>query len=169
MTVAKVGGSAAAGVGFLVVALLLLRFAHARRALYAAGLEEQLLRESDKAKSELISVVSHDLRTPLTSIVGYLEVIRDGEAGPLTTEQERFLVIVSKNADRLLTLANDLLFISRAEGGRIELNFEELTLGRIAADAIENQRPDAVAHSIELRLEGCVSAPILADAHGSTS
>ena len=161
--VAKIGGSVVAVLGFTIVALLLLRFAAARRALFAAGFEEQLLRESDKAKSELISVVSHDLRTPLTSIVGYLEVIRDGEAGPLTAEQERFLAIVKRNADRLLTLANDLLFISRAEAGRIDLNFEELTLDRVAADAVENQRPDAVAHRVGLQLESSLSAPIMAD------
>ena len=120
--VAKIGGAVVALLGFGVVALMLLRFAATRRALFAAGFEEQLLRESDKAKSELISVVSHDLRTPLTSIVGYLEVIRDGEAGPITPEQDRFLAVVKRNADRLLTLANDLLFVSRAEAGRIELN-----------------------------------------------
>ena len=163
--IAKIGGVFVAGLGFLVVALLLLRFEAARRALFTAGFEEQLLRESDKAKSELISVVSHDLRTPLTSIVGYLEVIRDGEAGPLTAEQDRFLAIVKRNADRLLTLANDLLFISRAEAGRIELNFEELSLGGVAAEAVENQRPEAVAHEIDLRLEGGASAPIMADRH----
>ena len=87
-TLATAGEIGGVVVGFAVVTTLLLRFAAARRALVAAEVERRLLCENDKAKSDLISVVSHDLRTPLTSITGYLEILTDRDAG-LTVEQRR--------------------------------------------------------------------------------
>ena len=80
--------------------------------------QNEMLAEADRMKDELISVVSHDLRTPLTSIMGYLELVMNEEAGPLNNEQQQFLEVVRRSADRLLTLVNDLLFISRPRRAR---------------------------------------------------
>ena len=111
-----------------------------------------LLRESDRLKDELISVVSHDLRTPLTSIMGYLELVLDEAEGPLTPEQRGFLEVIERNADRLLALVNDLLLISRAQAGKLELDLAEVDLGEIAAEVVEAQRPKADEFGLDLRL-----------------
>jgi signal transduction histidine kinase len=153
------------GLGFAVVVVLLLRFGAARRGLAAAAVEERMLRTVDQAKNDLISVVSHDLRTPLTSIIGYLELLLDSEAGPLKPEQRRLLDVVTRNADRLLVIANDLLFVSRAEAGRIELTLRELSLERAAANAVEAQQPAAREQGLHLRCSTVPSAPIMADRH----
>jgi len=160
-----IGDLCAAILGFLIVAALLLRFGSARRALVAAEVEQRLLRRTDEARSDLISVVSHDLRTPLTAITGYLEILRDEEAGPLTEEQRRFLAVMQRNADRLLVVVNDLLFISRSEVGRMELALEEINLGEIAAEAVEGQQPFAWQHQIDLRVSAAPAPPIMADRH----
>ncbi len=77
--------------------------------------------EADRAKSDFVSTVSHELRTPMTSIVGYVDLLVGGAIGPLSNMQLDFLKKVKSNADRLTSLVNDLLDISRIETGRIEL------------------------------------------------
>ena len=109
-------------------------------------MERRLLCENDKAKSDLISVVSHDLRTPLTSITGYLEILTDRDAG-LTVEQRRLLGVVQRNADRLLAIVSDLLFISRAEAGKIELSMACRQRGR--AEVPGYRRVDGAVCAVE--------------------
>jgi len=159
------GAVVAVAVGFAGIAALLLRFGTARRALATAEVEQRLLLENDQIKNGLISIVSHDLRTPLTSVMGYLEMMADEEPGPLTQEQRRFLTIMQRNAGRLLAIVNDLLFISRARAGQIELSWEELSLEGAAAQAVDAQRPHAVKKGVSLSLAASPSPPVLADQH----
>jgi PAS domain S-box-containing protein len=81
-------------------------------------------REVDRMKTEFVSLVSHELRTPLTSIKGYVDLLLDGEVGPISDEQGEFLAIVKNNADRLVGLVSDLLNVSRIESGRVTLRNE---------------------------------------------
>jgi CheY-like chemotaxis protein len=91
--------------------------------------------EADLTKSEFVSTVSHELRTPMTSIKGYADLMLMGAAGGMNEEQKRFLSIIKSNADRLTVLVNDLLDISRIEGGRIELDIEAMRL-EVAVDQV---------------------------------
>src|SRR6266516_7782719 len=77
------------------------------------------LRELDRMKDEFVSLVSHELRTPLTSIRGYLELFRD--SGDLTPKQREFLKVVDRNAQRLLELVGDLLFLAKIDAGAVEI------------------------------------------------
>ena len=162
---ADAGDIAAFVIGFWVVAALLLRFAAARRALATAGVEQRLLRQNDEAKNQLISVVSHDLRTPLTAVQGYLEMLADGDAGPLGEQQRQFVAIAQRNAGRLQAIVNDLIFISRIRVGRLELRREDLSLEQVAADAVDAQRPHAVTKGIRLTLAAVPAPQIHADRH----
>jgi len=83
--------------------------------------QNEQLRALDRLKDDFVASVSHELRTPLTSIRGYLELLTSGEAGQLNDEQERFLAVVDRNADRLLNVVGDLLFVSQVEAGVISL------------------------------------------------
>ena len=147
---AELGGIAAVSVGFLAVVGLLARFAATRRDLAAAEVEQRLLRSNDRAKSELISVVSHDLRTPLTSIIGYLEMFQDGSAGPVTAEQREMLDVMRRNGGRLRAIADDLLFITRVRDAQVHFGHQELNLAELAADAVEARRRQAGAAGISL-------------------
>ena len=117
--------------------------------LLLAGQNERL-RELDGLKDEFVSLVSHELRTPLTSIRGYLELVLDGAAGSLTEEQERFLRVVERNADRLLGLVGDLLFVAQVDAGRLPVEFDDLDLAVVAAECVDGVRPAAEAKSLEL-------------------
>ena len=130
------------------------KIAEAERASAREILREQnlLLQEADRQKDELISVVSHDLRTPLTSIIGYGEILLDTSGDPLTEEQRGFLDVVMRNANRLLALVNDLLFISQTESGKAQLELESADLSEIAADAVRSLEPSALKVGVDLRL-----------------
>jgi two-component system phosphate regulon sensor histidine kinase PhoR len=75
------------------------------------------LQELDTAKTDFMSTVSHELRTPLTSISGYLEMLRDSDAGAVTPAQDRMLDVIARNTVRLRALIEDLLLLSKIEGG----------------------------------------------------
>jgi Amt family ammonium transporter len=75
--------------------------------------------EIDRMKTEFISTVSHELRTPLTSIKGYVDLILEGDTGPISDTQKEFLQIVAQSGDRLTNLINDLLDVERIESGKI--------------------------------------------------
>lgn len=120
----------------------------ARRQL--AEQNERLL-ELDRLKDSFVAAVSHELRTPLTSIRGYLELVREGEVGELTPEQEKFLAVVDRNADRLLRVVGDLLVIAQADSGRLALEVREVDLGELVADAVQAAGPSVEAKGIHLR------------------
>jgi PAS domain S-box-containing protein len=92
--------------------------------------------ELDRIKSELISMVAHELRTPMTSITGYVDLLMLGMLGPVTDKQSEFLQVVKGNATRLLTLANDLLDVSQIESDGLKLNLEHVSAADVVADAI---------------------------------
>jgi len=94
-------------------------------------------REIDRLKSEFLSTVSHDLRTPLTSIKGYVDLILDGDAGEISDIQREFLEIVKHNNDRLVKLINDVLDISKIESGRVHFRIEPIQLEDVVHDVID--------------------------------
>ena len=112
--------------------------------------QNAMLREAGELKSELLSIVSHDLRTPLTSVVGYLELLDDEQVGPLNAEQRRYLAAVRRGADRLIALVNDLLFIARADAGKLELDLADTDLAELAREAVHALLPKAADSSIRL-------------------
>jgi signal transduction histidine kinase len=147
---ALIAGAAGAGV---LVALLIWLFEYERRSGRIdrdnAARAEELIRLRD----EFVAVVSHELRTPLTSIIGYLELIADGEAGELTSEQAGYLAIVQRSTNRLVELVGDLLLVAEAERGPLALESVETDIGVLAANAVEAARPAADARGVVLRLE----------------
>ncbi len=95
-------------------------------------------RAIDKMKSEFISVASHQLRTPLSSIRWYAEMLLDGDAGKLNEEQGDYIKEMSKSLDRMAGLVRSLLDVSRIESGRIQVNPVPTALGEIIGGVIED-------------------------------
>jgi signal transduction histidine kinase/HAMP domain-containing protein len=110
-------------------------------------------RAAEQAKEEFLATVSHELRTPLTSIIGYLELVREGEVGDLTSEQDRFLGIVDRSARHLHGLVDDLLVVGRTEEGRLDLDLSEVDLADIVVDCVEALRNSAEEKRLALRHE----------------
>ena len=122
------------------------------------------LRELDKMKDDFVASVSHELRTPLTSINGYLELVTDDEAGELGDEQRHFLGIVRRNAERLLRVVGDLLFVAQFKASEIAMERGPVDLASLAEHAVDAVRPRAAEHGIEVRLACGTLAPMEGDA-----
>lgn len=107
----------------------------------------------DRMKSELISTVSHQLRTPMTSIKGYTDLLYLETVGEINEAQRRFLSIIKSNADRLALLADDLLDISRIETGRIRLNLEFIHISAISDEIAASLRGQIEEKGLSLKLD----------------
>jgi PAS domain S-box-containing protein len=114
------------------------------------------LRELDVAKSDFVATVSHEFRTPLTNVIGHLEVLTSGDAGPLTAAQTRMLGVIGRNSDRLRALIEDLLTISKVEAGVFDLELVQTDLHEVlaAACAAVESRAKRRGHRLVLAVEG---------------
>jgi PAS domain S-box-containing protein len=107
-------------------------------------------RDAAVMKNEFVSMVSHELRTPLTSIKGYVDLIAEGDAGEINEIQREFLGIVQENSNRLVSLINDILDISRIESGRVHLRVDPLDMTEIIQGVVDTFRTLAKNSDIEL-------------------
>ena len=87
--------------------------------------------EVDRMKSDFVATVSHELRSPITPIKGFIDLLRMGVPGDLTGEQARFLEIIYQNIHRLEMLVDELLDISRIEAGKVALKFQALNVRQL--------------------------------------
>jgi signal transduction histidine kinase len=110
-------------------------------------------RELDRLKDEFVATVSHELRTPLTSMMGFLEMILDGEAGTLSDDQRRFLAIVYRSSERLQRLVGDLLFVARLDANGLQLQFADVSVQDVVRDCVEAAGALARSRELDLRSE----------------
>ena len=99
------------------------------------------LQRSDQSKSELISIVSHEMRTPLTAIKAYTESLLDNIDQPSFVMQQKFLTVINEECDRLARMVNDVLDLSRLDSGHRRLRAEPLTIRAVVADVLPTIEP----------------------------
>ena len=118
-------------------------------------------RESEQAnrlKTEFLSNMSHELRSPLHTVLGFAELLAEETHGPLGDKQKRFLTHIQNDSRHLLDIINDLLDLSKIEAGRLELRHEAFDIVPVMEDALSSVRPRATAKSVEIRAD--ISAPV---------
>ena len=106
------------------------------------------LRELDRLKDTLLASVSHDLRTPLTAVLGYAELLR--RRGGLDTRQTQAVDVIDRNAQRLLRLVNDVLLLAQVRAGKLTLERRAVDLRQLVADAVELAQPLAAQATLAL-------------------
>ncbi len=111
------------------------------------------LKELDEAKSEFISIASHQLRTPLTAIKGYVSMMLEGDFGRLEQKKEESLKKVFDSNQRLIGLIEDLLDVSRIESGKMEYNFKEARLNGMVLSVIDELANYAKNKNLNLEFE----------------
>ncbi|MCP4543853.1 MAG: response regulator [Chloroflexi bacterium] len=109
--------------------------------------------EVDRARSDFVSNVSHELRLPLTAIKGYCDLLLHDAIDLLDAEQGRFLQIVQSNADHLVALINDLLDISRVESYRLNLDVQSVQMEAIIRDVVDVIQPQCDQQGLRLAVE----------------
>ena len=105
---------------------------------------------ASRIKDQFVSTVSHELRTPLAAMDGWLHILLDGEPGPLTDEQRRFLGTVKRNSDRLMRLVGDLLLIGQMDAGRFSLDIGEANIAELVTETVALFAGPAAEKRIEL-------------------
>ncbi|OGR63248.1 MAG: hypothetical protein A2X31_11125 [Elusimicrobia bacterium GWB2_63_22] len=95
----------------------------------------QELAQLNKIKDEFLATVSHELKTPLTTIKGFVSVILSGEVGPLNEQQHNFLSVTDQSVNRLSQLISNLLDLSRLNG-KVELEFQRVDLAELIRSSV---------------------------------
>jgi two-component system phosphate regulon sensor histidine kinase PhoR len=122
------------------------------------------LKRMDQIKSEFVSMVSHEIRSPLNSVLAQIKVILDGLAGEVTQRQQEILSRASEKVKSLVCLSSELLDLARIESGLISQEKEQLNLSAILADQVAFHGPKAQAKRISLTLEPLPElAPVVVD------
>ncbi|HWL85558.1 MAG TPA: ATP-binding protein [Polyangiaceae bacterium] len=106
---------------------------------------------ANRTKGDFLANVSHELRTPLTLILGPLEALVAGEAGPLTPEVLERLHLMRRNTARLHALVNDLLDFSKLEAGKAEVHWSTVSPLEVIGDVVQDASPLAVRRHVALR------------------
>ena len=123
------------------------RLEQSRRELEARN---ERLKKSEEAKSELVTVVAHELRTPLASILGFTSVLRHRKTTP--EERRQYLDIIDAQGHRLASLVNDFLDVQRLDEGKLTLSRELVDLGRIVRDQTDLFSGQSPKHLIDVAL-----------------
>ena len=106
------------------------------------------LQKLDQAKDEFISMASHQLRTPLTSIKGYISMLMDGDVGKVSTEQKHLLQEAFVSSERMVRLIGDFLNVSRLQTGKFIIEKRPVDLARLVRREIDGLESNAAARNI---------------------
>lgn len=119
-------------------------------------------KESERLKQEVIAMVSHDLRAPLTSIGMSLDMIVDGIFGAINDKGMKVAAAAQQSVSSLIAMINDLLDIERAESMGVQLYYEQIDSDKVVSRALEVVKPEADSKAIRLK-EDCISVDCKVD------
>ena len=119
------------------------------------------LKELDRMKSNFLAMISHELKTPLTSVIGYSEMILEGMAGDINEEQRDYISTIKEKGDALLELIGNLLDMSRIEAGALSVDAEELDIQKVARAACSSVVPQARKKDVKMDISLSDSVPTI--------
>jgi signal transduction histidine kinase len=122
-------------------------------------------RDVEFAKDELLSLASHQLRTPATGVKQYLGMVLQGFAGDVTNKQRSYLERAYASNNRQLSVINDILHLAKLETGRIVLAERQFDLAKMIRDVIDEQREVAEKGNVTLELSSPSTGLIVGDSH----
>jgi PAS domain S-box-containing protein len=108
--------------------------------------------QAERSKSKFVATISHELRTPMTSIKGYVELLSAGVAGSLNPQQCHFLDIVHANTERMVGLVNNLIAVSEMERGPIKIDPRPVDLANVIEESIQAVHAEAAERQLDLTL-----------------
>lgn len=111
------------------------------------------LHELDKSKDEFISMASHQLRTPLTSVKGYISMVLDGDMGEISDKQRQVLEQAYDSSQRMVYLIGDFLNVSRLQTGKFELELAQVDLAKLIEEEVGQLKETARNSHVSLRYD----------------
>jgi signal transduction histidine kinase len=115
------------------------------------GFEQVMM--ANKIKSEFVSIVSHQLKAPLSGMRWASDVLVSDRIGKLNSKQEEYLKDVRESVSRMIRLVNDLLDVSKIESGKMEVNFQDIDLKEIIAVVVKELNSFAIANNVKLIID----------------
>jgi PAS domain S-box-containing protein len=137
----------------------------AERKLEAEKLVVEELRKLDGMKDEFVSIITHELRTPMTPIKSSVEMFLEGSFGEVTEQQRKYLDMMKRNIDRLSQFTTEVLSLSRLQAGRYAVNPEMLSVGKVADSAVELLKDKAQGKGSTIKLDIGAGLQAYADAN----
>jgi signal transduction histidine kinase len=119
--------------------------------------KNEALERSDQLKNEFVQHVSYELRSPLTNIIGFTELLSLPSTGPLTPKQREYVEHVGSSSSVLLTIVNDILDLATVDAGIMQLDISEVSVDRTIAAAAELVADRLEEHSITLRVDAAAA------------
>lgn len=121
----------------------------------------QKLQKLDQAKDEFVSMASHQLRTPLTSVKGYISMVLEGDAGEITPMQQKLLSEAFASSERMVHLINDFLNVSRLQTGKFMLDARPIDLAKVVGQEVNSLESTAKARNLKIKYRAPSRLPIL--------
>lgn len=133
------------------------------RMIGAVGAASSATQDADEAsRDEILALVSHDLRTPLTSILGYTDLLL-GARSKLDSRQERYVQVIARNGERLMELVDDLLLVARHRSGALAVTPQPIMVAPVVAQSVVATHPEASAKGILVRTDVEKDLQVMAD------
>ena len=119
------------------------------------------LKVANQVRSNFVSMVSHELRTPLNSVHGFIDLIMQGHMGELNQEQSRYLGYAQEGAQQLISIAEDILFMTRSDVGQFEVKPQEVNFRVLARQVVNSLETQARKAGVALEKDIPSPSPLL--------
>jgi len=119
------------------------------------------LHRLDEAKDEFVSMASHQLRTPLTSVKGYISMVLEGDAGKITSTQKHLLDEAFNSSERMVHLINDFLNVSRLQTGKFMIDLRPIDLAKLVGEELDSLASNASSRNLKFLYKMPKKFPIL--------
>jgi signal transduction histidine kinase len=136
---------------FLLVLIVFLLNRFSKKVIERITAYTDAAQAANQAKSDFLANMSHELRSPLNAIIGFSEVLKEGQAGDLSTRQKDYCAEIFNSGQHLLLLINDILDLSKIEAGKMTLELEKINLPMLLESCLSIIREKALAHNIALQ------------------
>jgi len=121
----------------------------------------ELLKHLDEAKDEFVSMASHQLRTPLTSVKGYISMLIEGDAGRITKNQKVLLEEAFNSSERMVRLINDFLNVSRLQTGKFMIDLRPVDLAKVVGQELDSLKTNASSRNMKFSYKIPKNIPII--------
>lgn len=137
------------------------RSREARTRLLAVEQMEERVRQLDQHKMEFMSLISHEMRTPLNAIIGYSQMLKDGFSGELNEQQRTDVETIAHSADRLLSMVEETLDLARIDTERFPVFMDTVAFDDVIRRAVASVRPLAEAKGLGIAVHISEDAPVI--------
>ncbi len=132
-----------------------------RRCAILTARDLSALKVVNQLRSNFVAMVSHELRTPLNSVHGFVDLLLHGHMGELTEEQQTYLGYTQEGVEQLVSIVEDILFMTRSDLGQFEVKQEEVHLQGLARQVLRTLQPQAFRSEVVLRYDIAGEIPAL--------